>query len=141
MVIPGKGFLKILLTLLFGAVSICSNAQQERILYRQDLFSTATISIVDKMEKNFNISAASRASPGGKFIPVLTSYNATQPFIQRYNLAKIAPYMSMEQWGIICEGEWKFEQRTGIPLRFRLGSLQYVDMLEGKNEGYDFRRH
>lgn len=34
--------------------------------------------------------------------------------------------------GIICQEEWKLEKKTGLPLRFRLGSLQYVDQLEGK---------
>ncbi len=140
MVIQGKGFLKILLTLLFGAVAMRSNAQQERILYHQDLFSAAPFAIVDKMEKNFNISAAGRANSGVKSVPFWTSYNLPLPYFQPNNPAAIAPHMSMDQWGIICVGEWKFEKRTGIPLRFRLGSLQHVDMLEGKNQGYDFRR-
>lgn len=140
MVIPGKGFLKILLTLLLGAVAMRSNAQQERILHLQDLFFDSPVAIVDKIEKNFNISAAGRSIPGTKPMALWTSYSTTLPVIQQYHPAKIAPHTSMDQWGIFCVGEWKFEQRTGIPLRFRLGSLQYVDMLEGKSQGYDFKR-
>lgn len=31
-----------------------------------------------------------------------------------------------------CRTEWKLEKATSLPLRFRLGSLQYTDYLEQK---------
>ena len=47
-------------------------------------------------------------------------------------IGKLAPDYIFSQWGIICVGEYRLQQKTGLPLRFRLGSLEYVNALEGK---------
>lgn len=44
-----------------------------------------------------------------------------------------------KQLGFFCKKERKMEFVTGIPFRFRLGSLQYNDWMEGKkNSGILF---
>jgi hypothetical protein len=44
-------------------------------------------------------------------------------------LGKYDYYKSL---GIACKAELKLEKTTNIPFRFRLGSLQQTDYLEGK---------
>ncbi|ASZ10326.1 hypothetical protein KTO58_24080 [Chitinophaga pendula] len=37
-----------------------------------------------------------------------------------------------QHFGFFCKREWKLEQRTGLPIKFRLGSYDHAQQQEGK---------
>ncbi|WP_324230400.1 hypothetical protein [Lacibacter sp.] len=64
---------------------------------------------------------------------LFNKYNLLQPLSTNHS-KKISTNLGspFAHWGFMCIGEYKLEQKTGIPLRVRLGSLDYVNKLEGK---------
>lgn len=65
--------------------------------------------------------------------PIFNKYSLPQP-LQANSSKKISTNLGnpFAHWGFMCIGEYKLEQKTGIPLKVRLGSLDYVNKLEGK---------
>ena len=63
-----------------------------------------------------------------------STFKAQQPlhFSAAFLSTSIRPDTYNNKLGFFCRQEWKMEKMTGIALRFRLGSLDYVNKLEGK---------
>ena len=63
---------------------------------------------------------------------IFNKYSQLQAVSPKGKLQKPNLGSPFAHWGFMCVGEYKLEQKTGIPLRVRLGSLDYVNKLEGK---------
>lgn len=54
--------------------------------------------------------------------------------LQLNKLPAIAPDLYTKNFSFFCRKELQLEKTTKIPFRFRLGSLNYCNYLEGKNK-------
>ena len=65
------------------------------------------------------------------FTPI-TSLSTFPVHLQNAEKSIIDPRFYVNNLGFFCKQELKFEAATGLPFKFRLGSLQYCDRMEGK---------
>jgi hypothetical protein len=64
--------------------------------------------------------------------PIITS----KPFYINPLASPIPADYYTRSLGFFCKKEWEFEKKVHIPLRVRLGSLDYCNYLEGKNNSF-----
>lgn len=63
----------------------------------------------------------------------ITDYKLAAPYLK-----KLAPDYYTRHLGFFCRQELIMEKKISVPLRIRLGSLEYVNRLEGKYRSTSF---
>ena len=74
------------------------------------------------------VNGQEKKRPQDRFIFIPKQYDLSHGKLPK----TIAPDFISKNQGFICKQEWLLEKKTGLPLRIRLGSLDYVNKLEGK---------
>ena len=90
--------------------------------YAQLSLKYPSSSMVDSSNKlNFN-------TFHGNLLPLGSSSQSNLPSF------RIASDLVVKNFAFFCKTEWKFEKKTSIPFKFRLGSVEQTDYWEGKTK-------
>jgi hypothetical protein len=61
-----------------------------------------------------------------------TQYKQGEIISNAFLTQPVPPNYYTKHVGLFCQKEWQLERAVSLPLRFRLGSLEYVNWLEQK---------
>jgi hypothetical protein len=89
-----------------------------------------------KLPGKIVFSSQSIANNSLHFPPAIINYQllfSANTNVKNYEPSIINGNFYVQHLGFVCKKEWQFEKTTHIPFRFRLGSLENCNFLEGKN--------
>jgi hypothetical protein len=112
--------------MIFVASGVFCQITPKKIAFTEGLSSSK--SQVQKNNKfNSGFKIAKHNNPGQKIIKLNPEIILTPVFFSLIN----ADYYT-QNFGFFCKKELQFEKATKVPFKFRLGTVQYCDWMEGK---------
>lgn len=113
--------------LLFLAMQFCSGQSASFSLQDKNLVELRQLA--QKTSDSFQRSAIF-LRPG--FTPFLSNTSATQPIQVSATTSPLPPAWRYEDLALFCKIEVKMEKALNMPVKVRLGEVQYVERMEGK---------
>lgn len=125
------------------------DSRQRAVSSRQGVLISIVLLLLLAFAANAQISGKSipelrREASIFRYLPILASaeVNPRIPFVHLFHLKAENPSQkptmpilySYEQLAFFCKIEVKLEKAVKLPIKFRLGDVEYVDRMEGKRQ-------